>query len=176
MKKDVPRYLCFAWVGGVFIVSLPTLLVTPLACAFFYRSPMSKPTFVNSNVVYHDHSTEYHIDARGNQHIDAILRACEKDQVDDIKPAEPKAKSPDLPFLVVEKLKELNLYTLEEFEEKYRNAVKGDAKTLAKFLKDYRDLHVLDFQGKDKKQILAILQERFPDDINYGYTNFATYF
>ena len=137
---------------------------------------MSKPTFIHSNIVYHDHSTEYHIDARGNQQIDAILRACEKDHVDDIKSTEPTAKSSDLPFLVVEKLKELNLYTLEEFEEKYREAVKGDAKTLATFLKNYRELKVLDFQGKDKKQILAILQERFPDDINYGYTNFATYF
>ena len=36
---------------------------------------MSRPTFINSNVVYHDNSTEYNIDARGKD-IDTIIRKC----------------------------------------------------------------------------------------------------
>ena len=43
---------------------------------------MSKPTFINSKVVYHDNSTEYNIDARGKD-LSAIIRAC---QTEDIQP------------------------------------------------------------------------------------------
>ena len=129
------------------------------------------------NINYHDNHREYHIDARGND-LASVLHAVDTENITPVQEVktEPAKESSNLPFLVEEKLKELNLYTLEEFEDMYRKAVKGDAKTLAKFLKNYSDLEVLDFKGKDKKQILTILQERFPDDINYGYTNFATYF
>ena len=134
---------------------------------------MSKPVFFNSKVVYHDNSREYHIDARGKD-ISDVLRALETDDVTPVQ--EEPAQTTTLPFLVVEKLQELNLYSLQEFEGMYREAVKGDAKTLATFLKKYRDLQVLDFQGKDKKQIHAVLQAFFPDEITYGYPNFAAYY
>ena len=37
---------------------------------------MSRPNFINSNVVYHDNSKEYNIDARGKD-LASVLRACE---------------------------------------------------------------------------------------------------
>ena len=43
---------------------------------------MSKPTFINSKVVYHDNSTEYNIDARGKD-LASVIRAC---QTEDIQP------------------------------------------------------------------------------------------
>ena len=43
---------------------------------------MSKPTFINSKVVYHDNSTEFNIDARGKD-LASVIRAC---QVEDIQP------------------------------------------------------------------------------------------
>ena len=43
---------------------------------------MSKPTFIKSKVVYHDNSSEFHIDARGKD-LAAIIRAC---HVEDIQP------------------------------------------------------------------------------------------
>ena len=43
---------------------------------------MSKPTFIKSKVVYHDNSSEFHIDARGKD-LAAIIRAC---QTKDIQP------------------------------------------------------------------------------------------
>ena len=43
---------------------------------------MSKPTFINSTVVYNDHSTEYNIDARGNKDIDALIRACKAEDIE----------------------------------------------------------------------------------------------
>lgn len=48
---------------------------------------MSRPTFINSNVVYHDNSKEYNIDARGNN-LDAVLHACEAQdtQAEDVTP------------------------------------------------------------------------------------------
>ena len=80
-----------------------------------------------------------------------------------------------LPFVVPEKLAQLNLYSLSEFEGIYRQAVESDAKTLAKFLKKYGDLKVLDFGNLDKKQIFDTLKKRFPQ-IGYGYRNFTQYF
>ena len=52
---------------------------------------MSKPTFINSSVVYHDNSKEYNIDARGNKDIGDLIRACNIDapQAQDITSAEP---------------------------------------------------------------------------------------
>ena len=52
---------------------------------------MSRPTFINSTVVYNDHSTEYNIDARGNKDIDALIRAC---NAEDVTP-EPSSVSPE---------------------------------------------------------------------------------
>ena len=42
---------------------------------------MSRPTFINSTVVYNDHSTEYNIDARGNKDIASVIRACKAEDV-----------------------------------------------------------------------------------------------
>lgn len=52
---------------------------------------MSRPTFINSTVVYNDHSTEYNIDARGNKDIDALIRTC---NAEDVTP-EPSSVSPE---------------------------------------------------------------------------------
>ena len=52
---------------------------------------MSRPTFINSTVVYNDHSTEYNIDARGNKDVDALIRAC---KAEDVTP-EPLSVSPE---------------------------------------------------------------------------------
>ena len=80
------------------------------------------------------------------------------------------------PFLVPEKLTELGLYTPEQFESMFREAAESDAKTLATFLKKYRQMGVLDFKGKDKKQIFAELRACFPTMKRYSYSNFIYYF
>ena len=80
------------------------------------------------------------------------------------------------PFLVSEKLTELGLYTPEQFENMFREAAESDAKTLAAFLKKYRQMGVLDFKGMDKKQIFAKLQESFPTMRRYSYRNFIAYY
>ena len=56
-------------------------------CGLSYRclfsaNSMSKPTFINSKVVYHDNSTEFNIDARGKD-LASVIRAC---QTEDIQP------------------------------------------------------------------------------------------
>ncbi len=150
---------------------LPTQLIAPRIHAFLNSLSMAK-NIINHIDTYNDHSRSVTING-ANTNVADLIRSF---MAEDVEPAdEPQPKS-KLPFLVVEKLMELKLYSLQEFEDKYRKAVKGGVKTLAAFLKMYRDLQVLDFQGKDKKQIHAVLQAFFPDDITYGYTNFATYF
>ena len=80
------------------------------------------------------------------------------------------------PFVNSDKLAELGTYTIAEFESDYRKAAAGGAPKLAKFLKRYSGLHVLDFDDLDKKEIFSILQAFFPEEIKYGYTNFTIYF
>ena len=93
--------------------------------------------------------------------------------VEDVVPIVEQAPCP---FLVTEKLTELGLYTPEQFENMFREAAESDAKTLAAFLKKYRQMGVLDFKGMDKKQIFAKLQESFPTMRQYSYRNFIEYF
>jgi hypothetical protein len=93
--------------------------------------------------------------------------------VEDVTPIE---KHIPCPFVVTEKLTDLGLYSLEQFEIMYREAAESDAKTLATFLKKYRQMGVLDFKGMDKKQIFAKLQESFPTMRRYSYSNFIYYF
>lgn len=132
---------------------------------------MSKPNFFQSNVVYHDNSTEYNIDARGND-LASVLRACE---AEDIEPVQEQQER-NCPFVVAEKLRELNIYTYEEFVHMYRKAAETDAKTLAEFLTKYRQLGVLDFKNYEKKEILERLQAYFPTMKKYSYNNFVYYF
>ena len=123
-------------------------------------------------VNYHDNHKEITIHNTGNT--SEIVRQF---MADDVEPVEAEEVTPsNLPFLVVSKLQDLNLYSLQEFEGMYREAVEGDAKTLASFLKKYRDLQVLDFKGKNKKQIFAEIEDFFGDSITYKYPNFAAYF
>ena len=147
--------------------------VCPSDLCFFIKA-MSRPNFFNSKVVYHDNSREYNIDARGRD-VASILRACEADDVEAVQEIV-TTDNKTLPFLVPQKLTELGTYTLSEFEEKYREAVRGGANILAPFLKKYRDLQVLDFGGRNKKETFEVLKAYFGDEINYGYTNFAAYY
>ena len=57
--------------------------------------------------------------------------------VEDVTPIE---KHIPCPFVVTEKLTDLGLYSLEQFEIMYREAAESDAKTLATFLKKYRQI------------------------------------
>ena len=88
----------------------------------------------------------------------------------------PVSRAAQYPFVVPAKLTELNLYTMSEFETMYRNAATAGAPVFAKFLKQYQKLGVLDFGRLNKKQIFDELKAFFPDEIQYLYNNFITYF
>ncbi len=69
---------------------------------------MSKPTFINSNVNYHDNSKEYNIDARGKD-LAEVIRACESDDIEDVTPENtPSATTPKF-FCVSPKFSEQNI-------------------------------------------------------------------
>lgn len=72
------QYPCMG-VWGMLYVCRHSLLLHMLV-HFLYA--MSKPTFINSKVVYHDNSTEYNIDARGKD-LASVIRAC---QTEDVQP------------------------------------------------------------------------------------------
>ena len=130
----------------------------------------------------HFHGNYYagdHIDIHDNTSVNLYQGEHSKETtahetcVEDVVPIVEQAPCP---FLVTEKLTEIGLYTPEQFENMFREAAESDAKTLAAFLKKYRQMGVLDFKGMDKKQIFAKLQEYFPTMRRYSYSNFIYYF
>ena len=92
-----------------------------------------------------------------------------------VQEVEPEQKQ-TLPFLVPEKLTELGTYSILEFEVLYHEAVKGGAPKLAKFIKHYRELKVLDTKGLNKKETFEQLKAFFGDELNYDYPNFTAYY
>ena len=135
---------------------------------------MSKPVFLNSKVVYHDNSREYHIDARGKD-LASVMRAIEAEDVSPVQEQKPAPKAA-LPFFVPAKLAELGTHTEEEFDGLYHDAVQGGAPKLAKFLKHYKELEVFDTKDLNKKEIFEELKAYFGDELNFGYPNFAAYY
>ena len=123
---------------------------------------------------YHDNSTEYNIDARGKD-LAEVLRACQTEDVSPVQEVKTEQKQ-TLPFLVIDKLTELGTYSILEFEVLYHEAVKGGAPKLAKFIKHYRDLKVLDTKGLNKKETFEQLKTFFGDELNYDYPNFTAYY
>lgn len=81
---------------------------------------MSKPVFLNSKVVYHDNSKEYHIDARGKD-LASVLRAIDAEEITTAEPSSSVASechsdnqhhSPTIPpdfFHVSERFSEENI-------------------------------------------------------------------
>ena len=78
--------------------------------------------------------------------------------------------------MVIDKLTELGTYSILEFEALYHQAVKGGAPKLAKFLKHYTDLNVLDTKDLNKKETFEKLKAFFGDELEFGYPNFAAYY
>lgn len=98
--------------------------------------------------------------------------------VEDVTPVQENktVEKQTLPFLVIDKLTELGTYSILEFEALYHQAVKGGAPKLAKFLKHYIDLNVLDTKDLNKKETFEKLKAFFGDELNYEYPNFAAYY
>jgi len=158
------------------------LFLVPAARAFYVlhisNHPM-KQIVINHFHIHGDYIAGDSIDIHDNpsstfcqgQHFPTTTT--DTTNVEDVTPIVEHAPCP---FLVPDKLTELGLYSLEQFETKFREAAESDAKTLAAFLKKYRQMGVLDFKGYSKKQIFTYIRAHFPTMRKYGYDNFVAYF
>ena len=147
--------------------------VCPSRLCFFERT--MSDTYIQIGTINNntqDNHREMTVNVSKDADVSELIRAF----MGDSKQQNPPKQNLTFPFIVPQKLEELGLYTLEEFQCMYREAVEGNAKTLASFLKKYHDLYVLDFEGKNKKQIFNTLQAFFPNQIKYEYNNFLSYF
>lgn len=120
--------------------------------------------------------THTHVEQSATSNQPSAFRVTEDVDYEEMTPRENKPQAEHFPFVMADKLAELQLYTLPEFEKKYREAAGKEAPAFAKFLKQYRSLGILDFEDLDMKQIFAELKAFFPAEIKYKYRNFATYF
>ena len=173
-----------AWATGISVISLPTWLLSP-RCPCFLCS-LSHPFNPMRPIIFqvHFHGNYYagdHIDIHDNPYCTFYQgQPCKTNtttastaSVEDVTPIVEHAPCP---FIVPDKLTELGMYSLEQFETMFREAAESDAKTLAAFLKKYRQMGVLDFKGYNKKQIFTYIRAYFPTMRKYGYDNFVAYF
>lgn len=177
----MPQVPCIS-TGKRGIVASCRLCLLPLLTRAFFRKAMGNTIF-NIGKVHTINNNDITINTTSANAAE-IVRSVIHDHPQPSKPepediqAEDVTQQPqnNLPFLVPKKLEELNLYTLEQFADMYRKAAESDAKTFAMFLKKYRDLKVLDFQGYNKKEIFAAMRNFFPTMRQYSYRNFTDNF
>ena len=129
---------------------------------------------IGTQIIGGSHS--HHYSSPDTRETPYATRIAEDVEFEDLTPVETPTQAEPYPFVVAEKLAELNLYTMSEFEQKYRETAANGAPVFAKFLKKYRELGVLDFGRLNKKQIFYLLRDFFKDEIGYDYNNFITYF
>lgn len=79
-------------------------------------------------------------------------------------------------YLMQEKISEMGIDTPEQVEAEMRAEAEKDAKHFAAWLRRKEKAGILHFHGDTKKQILATLQEQFPNMKRYTYNNFIAYF
>lgn len=128
---------------------------------------------------YNDHHKEATFHVPPGTNTADLIRAFMSESAEDVSfsSVSPESNSGSLyPFVVPAILAELNLYSMVEFEKMYRAAAAKEAPDLAQFLKQYKQLGVLDFGRLNKKQIFETLQAFFPNEIHYLYNNFIYYF
>ena len=168
--------------GDIVTENIADLFLVPVACAFYVLQKILNLSMNNVIYYFHFDGNYYagdHIDIHDNTSVNFYQGEQTRETsthetcVEDVVPIVEQAPCP---FLVTEKLTEIGLYTPEQFENMFREAAESDAKTLAAFLKKYRQMGVLDFKGMDKKQIFAELRSCFPTMRHYSYSNFIYYF
>lgn len=79
----------------------------------------------------------------------------------------------DFDYICMDRLEQYGLISYEAFMEEFRYAAEKDAPTLARFMRKYEQLGILNFHGDTKKNILAKLQAYFPTMKHYEYKNFT---
>lgn len=134
---------------------------------------MSKYNYA-PGAIHIDHHKDITINVNGANPVD-LLRAALAEDVEPVK-EEKSAEKCSLPFFVPAKLAALGIYTEEEFDVMYHDAVKGGAPKLAKFLKHYKELEVFDTKDLNKKETFEELKAYFGDELDFGYPNFAAYY
>ena len=75
-------------------------------------------------------------------------------------------------YIQPEKIMEVGVRTVEEYEEDLRIACEGSASVLVKFLKQGLQLGYLHFYSHNGKEVLINLQNSFPSMKRYTYSNF----
>ena len=124
---------------------------------------MSKPVFLNSKVVYHDNSREYHIDARGRD-LSEIMRAIDPE---DVTPAEDLSSNysdcqsdsaSTFPYLT-KKCFEQN--RVETVEAEIQAARKGTAENMWRALWNNENLGYLEVEPIDATTLYREIEKHY---------------
>ena len=128
---------------------------------------MSRPTFINSTVVYHDHSTEYNIDAKG-QDISSVLRAC---QAEDVTPVEEEKGTTGMLFPRITKAA-YEEGKAQSVDDELRSA-SVSAPKLVKTLNINEALGYLDTKNMSTRDLYKQLNDCY--HLSFGEDNFRKY-
>ena len=133
---------------------------------------MSKPVFLNSKVVYHDNSKEYHIDARGKD-LASVMRALE---TEDITPAEDSSFASDyqsdspsyFPYLTKKCFEQKRV---DAVEAEIQAARKGIAETMWRTLWNNENLGYLEVEPIDATTLYRAIEKHY-GKLPYSERNF----
>ena len=80
------------------------------------------------------------------------------------------------PYIQVDKLNEIGVYTPEQFNDLMAMEAKKSAPKFAEFLHKHQKTGYLYFGKGSKQQVFVTLRTFYPTMKNYSYGNFALYF
>ena len=139
-------------VGHLYACRKP--FTVPPTCAFL-QNPMSRPTFINSKVVYHDNSREYNIDARGKD-LASVMRALD---AEDISPFQAEKTEPNSLFCRITKAA-YEKGVAQNVEDDLRSACVSAPK-LVKKVKLNEALGYLDTEDLPSTDLYDLLNEHY---------------
>lgn len=128
---------------------------------------MSKPVFFNSKVVYHDHSREYNIDARGRD-LSEVIRAIDTQDVVPVQEEKPESKSEHFPYLTQKCFDEKRVSTIEA---EIQAARKGTAEDMWRTLWNNENLGYVEVQYIDATTLYREI-EKWYGELPYKERNF----
>ena len=97
---------------------------------------------------------------------------------EDVTPVQDNKPAPAqlCPYIQVDKLNEIGVYTPEQFNELMAKEAKQSAPKFAEFLHKHQKTGYLHFGKDNKQQVFDTLRTFYPTMKGYKYNNFALYF
>ena len=140
---------------------LPVLFIAPIMSTTIFN--IGKVNTINHNDITINTNADHAAD---------VLRTVMAEEVTD----ETVRDREYCPYIQPDKLKEVGVYTIEQFDQLVSREAEQPAPVFAKFLHKHEKSGYLRFEDQSKRQVFDTLHAYYPSMKDYSYGNFALYF